>query len=154
MAEAVREDGQRLLALNELYVGHQTHQSSRYVISALGRSERHSSSGVIVATGTGSTGWARSVATQRKIEEPLPGPEERRLAFFVREPFPSVFTQTDLDFGLLGHDDRMTLDSLLGDDGVVFADGIETDRLEFLDGQRVTIGVAPERLRLVVSASG
>src|SRR5262245_8246306 len=47
MAVAEREDGQRLLALNEVFIGHQTHQSARYRIRAGKKEERHSSSGVI-----------------------------------------------------------------------------------------------------------
>src|SRR5262245_56333854 len=37
MAIAEREDGLRLLALNELYVGHKTHQSARYLLRVNGR---------------------------------------------------------------------------------------------------------------------
>jgi NAD kinase len=67
MVEVVLDDGQRLRALNEIYLGHRTHQSARYVIAAPGRGEeRHSSSGVVVATGTGATGWALSIARARR----------------------------------------------------------------------------------------
>ena len=56
-----------LLALNEIFVGHRTHQSARYRIACGGGSEEaQCSSGVIVATGTGATGWARSIARQRQ----------------------------------------------------------------------------------------
>ena len=85
MAIAMREDGQRLLALNEVFLGHQTHQSARYRIQAGPVEERHSSSGVICSTGTGSTGWARSLSGQIGLADPLPKPEEPRLAWFVRE---------------------------------------------------------------------
>ena len=105
MARALREDGQTLLALNEVFVGHRTHQSARYRITihdaSRDKSENHSSSGVICATGTGATGWARSIAEQRAIRQPLPSPESPRLAWFVREPFPSVATTTALNFGIL-----------------------------------------------------
>jgi len=61
MVEARLGDGQVLRALNELFVGCRTHQSARYRLHYHEAEERHSSSGIIVATGTGSTGWAKSV---------------------------------------------------------------------------------------------
>ncbi|MBL8246189.1 MAG: hypothetical protein JNL89_18475, partial [Rhodanobacteraceae bacterium] len=111
---------------------------------------RHSSSGVIAATGTGATGWARSIASQRGIAEPLPAPVDPRLAWFVREPFPSVATGTAVNFGYVEAGTPLLLESEMDEGGVIFADGIESDRLEFLAGQRCEIGLAPERLRLVV----
>ncbi len=152
MAEAVREDGQRLLSLNEIFIGHQTHQSAKYRLTAGTVTERHSSSGLICATGTGSTGWARSIAEQRKLAEPMPRPDEARLAWFVREPFPSVATGTALDFGFVGAGESLVVTSEMGEGGTLFADGIESDRVEFSDGQTVRIGIAERRLRLVVPA--
>jgi hypothetical protein len=149
MAVVEREDGQRLLALNEVFVGHRTHQSARYRLRVGGQEERQSSSGLICATGTGSTGWARSIARQRQLDLVI-GPEEARLAWLVREPFPSVSTEVDLDFGFLGRDDSLEVVSEMGEDGVIFADGIEGDRLDFAVGQMATIRVAQQRLHLVV----
>ena len=150
MALARREDGQELRALNEVFLGHASHQSARYRIRCGRLSERHSSSGVIVATGTGATGWARSIATQRALTEPLPQPSDARLAWFVREPFPSVATGTEVNFGYADAKEPLQLESDMDEGGVIFADGIESDRVEFLTGQRCSISVAPERLRLVV----
>lgn len=152
MALAEREDGQRLRALNEVFVGHRSHQSARYRIRAGDEEERQSSSGVICATGTGSTGWVRSIVEQRGLEIRLPAPEQPRLAWFVREPFPSVYTGADLDFGFVEADERLLLYSEMGEGGVVFADGIEADRLEFLSGQTVSVAVARDRLNLVIPA--
>lgn len=152
MAIAVREDGQRLLALNEIFAGHRTHQSARYRLRAGDREERHSSSGLICSTGTGSTGWARSITRQRGLDPYLPGPADPRLVWFVREPFPSVATGCDLDFGLLEAGQSVVLVSEMAEDGVVFADGIETDRVEFLDGQTITLSLADRTLNLVVAA--
>jgi hypothetical protein len=151
MALVEREDGQRLLALNEVFVGHRTHQSARYRLRVGGREERQSSSGLICATGTGSTGWARSIAHQRQLDLVI-GPEEARLAWLVREPFPSVSTGIDLDFGMLGRGDALEVVSEMGEDGVIFADGIEADRLDFAVGQTARIRVAQQRLHLVVRA--
>lgn len=150
MALVRREDGQQLRSLNEVFVGHSSHQSARYRIDTGHQRERHSSSGVIAATGTGATGWARSIAEQRGLDAPLPEPADARLAWFVREPFPSVATGTAINFGFVEAGAPLTLESEMDEGGVIFADGIEGDRLEFLTGQRCEISLAPERLRLVV----
>jgi hypothetical protein len=147
MVVAEREDGQRLLALNEVFVGHRSHQSARYRLAADGREERQSSSGLICATGTGSTGWALSIARERGIEAELPAPEEPRLAWMVREPWPSATTGVGLDHGWLGPGDGLAVASEMPEDGVVFADGIESDNIEFVAGQTI-------RLALAAPASG
>ena len=152
MAMAEREDGQRLLALNEVFIGHRSHQSARYRLRVGQQQERQSSSGLICSTGTGCTGWARSIRDQRRLPEPLPLPDQRQLAWFVREPFPSVYTATGLDHGLLDKDAGLIVDSEMGEGGVIFADGMEGDRLEFLDGHRVQVTVAHSTLNLVVPA--
>jgi NAD kinase len=159
MAVAERDDGLRLYALNEVFVGHQSHQSARYRLRIEGagedpavHEERQSSSGLICATGTGATGWARSIVEQRGLGVPLPAPAERALAWFVREPFPSVSTGTSLDHGLLGEGDRLTVFSEMGEGGAVFADGIENDRLDFQSGQVLSIGLAERALTLIVPA--
>ncbi len=72
MAEAQLKDGQRLLAFNDLFIGARSHISARYRVTYGTRSENHSSSGIIVSTGAGSTGWrwidalARSSDSRRK----------------------------------------------------------------------------------------
>ena len=70
MATARLDDGQSLLALNEVFVGHRSHQSARYRIRLAGREERQSSSGLIVATGTGATGWGKSCLCETSITFP------------------------------------------------------------------------------------
>ncbi len=145
-----REDGQKLYALNELFIGHHSHQSARYTLSTSGQSERHSSSGVIACTGTGATGWARSINGQRAAPVALPGPTEPAIAFFVREPFPSVATGILLDGGTLGAEQTLDVVSEMSEGGVIFGDGIETDAVEFLTGQTVRVRVADRALQLVV----
>lgn len=151
MAQAQREDGQHLLALNEIFVGHETHQSARYRICTGSAEERQSSSGVIVSTGTGASGWARSIVLQRQLDaQQLPQPDEERLAWFVREPWPSVSTGAALNFGLAAAGAELLLHSEMGEGGVAFADGIEGDRLSFNEGQSLRINIAEHRLNLIV----
>jgi hypothetical protein len=152
LAAAQLDDGQRLLALNEIFAGHRSHQSARYVLRQADREERQSSSGVLVTTGTGATGWARSVNGERRSALELPRPGEPVLAFFVREPFPSVSTGTTLDGARLGEGEALEIVSEMDEGGVLFADGIEEDRLEFPFGARARFGIAPDRLRLVQEA--
>lgn len=150
MVEAVLDDGQRLVALNEVFLGHQSHQSARYRIEWEGATERHSSSGLIVATGTGSTGWARSIHTALRSEIELPSPASRTLVFFVREAWPSVATGTTLTEGLLADGASLGIVSEMDDGGVLFGDGIESDRIEFSWGRRVSLRASERRLRLLV----
>jgi hypothetical protein len=149
MAAARLDDGQELLALNEVFIGHASHQSARYTLGLGEHTERQSSSGLIVSTGTGATGWAASIHRERHSGVALPTPEDDRLAFFVREPWPSAWTGTSLDEGELGAGAVLSVQSEMNDGGVVFGDGIEGDRLELDWGRRVEVGVAATKLRLV-----
>lgn len=152
MAEASLDDGRRLLALNEVFAGHRSHQSARYTIEADGRTERQSSSGLIVATGTGASGWARSIGNERGHPIPMPAPAEPGLAWFVREAWPSVASGATLTAGLLGPHDHLRIVSEMDDGGVAFGDGIEEDWIPLGFGQELTIGVSARVLRLVVAA--
>lgn len=148
MVEARLDDGQILLALNEIFVGHRSHQSARYRIRLGEREERHSSSGVLVATGTGATGWARSIRQDREIPWAMPQAQDPALAFFVREAWPSPWTQRELTQGFLEPGSKLELCSEMNEDGVIFGDGMEADRLAFNWGVRSEIQLSDRRLRL------
>lgn len=149
MVEAVAGEGLSLLALNELFIGHESHQSARYVVQVDGAEEFQSSSGMIVATGTGLTGWAKSImkATHRAFEI---APGEKRAAFFAREPWPSRTSGCEITAGEIVEDERVTLLSRINEGGVIFADGIEQDFLPFNWGVQAKIQLADKRLALVV----
>lgn len=87
MVEATTPDGQRLVGLNEIFVGHRSHQSARYSLRFGEACERHSSSGVVVATGTGATSWARSIQLSRHAEVALPATTATDLVFSCARRF-------------------------------------------------------------------
>ena len=148
MATARLDDGQELSGLNEVFLGHPSHQSAKYRITTPGGgTERQSSSGLIVSTGTGATGWCASIALDRGGRA-LPDPMDPRLAWFVREAWPSPATGASLTEGLLkvGESLRITVES---DKLVVFGDGMEEDRLTASWGQEVTVQLGERPLRLV-----
>lgn len=160
MAQAVTKDGQKMLAVNDLFVGQKTHASARYDITWNKNTENQSSSGIIISTGLGSTGWYKSVmAEAARIAEIFGGSPisdkplswgENRLTFVVREPYPSRATQTDIVYGKIDRRDSFRILSKMPENGVVFSDGIESDTIEFNSGIEITVGVAERKGKLVV----
>ena len=159
MAMACTNDGQKLYAVNDLFIGNKTHVSARYEITCKGETEQQSSSGIIVSTGLGSSGWYASViAEASRISEMFGGrriePERRswddpKLVFTVREPFPSRVTGTGIVIGTVDAGDRLTIASKMPANGVIFSDGIEADAIEFNSGTEVTVTVADKSGRLI-----
>ncbi|MGW2704514.1 hypothetical protein [Streptomyces sp. NPDC001340] len=150
MVEAVADDTQRLVVLNEIYLGTPGHQTARYRLGLDddgGAVEAQASSGVLVGTGTGATGWLRSVWQERGSRLPLPSPTEDRLVWFVREAWPSPATGTTLVAGELAASASLTV-TVESDRLIAFGDGIETDALQLTWGQTVRVGVCGQRLRL------
>lgn len=149
MVEARLDDGQALIALNDVYVGSPGHQSSRWTLDDPARGEeRQSCSGLIAGTGTGSTGWTSSIASDRGLQDRLPSTDSNDIAWFVREAWPSRATGTTFSWGVATVEYPLTI-TAQSDLLVAFGDGIERDRLSIDFGQRLTIGPASTRLRLV-----
>ena len=149
MVEANAGEGLILFALNELFIGHRSHQSARYVVQVGGSEEFQSSSGMIVATGTGLTGWAKSImaATHNSFDI---APEDNRAAFFAREPWPSRTSGCDIAAGEIAQEARLTVLSRINEGGVIFADGIEQDFLPFDWGVEAQVRLADKKLALVI----
>ncbi|AEF82467.1 NAD(+)/NADH kinase [Leadbettera azotonutricia] len=221
MAKARVQNGQELLAVNDFFIGQKTHTSARYVIKYGGLKENQSSSGIIVSTGLGSTGWMKSViagasrisasvigrpygsgqerddvtevdeevyvnenarinsvssnmmaeiaaapvfaeakAARLSKKKKTYGPSElskvvgkwssAELIFAVREPFPSKTTGTNLVFGTVSAKAPLRIESLMGESGVIFSDGIESDFISFNSGTEAVITLADKRGRIVV----
>ena len=159
MAEVSMNDGQKLTAFNDLFVGASSHVSARYRIRWGQRSEPQSSSGIIVSTGAGSTGWLSSVfnmvsgvtgylGTQPCKAISMPW-EDPRLFFIVREPFVSRHSGADIVAGMIESGQRLELESQMPSGGVIFSDGMEADYIVFNSGAMASVQAAPRRARLV-----
>jgi len=149
MVSAVTDDGQELTALNEIYIGSASHQTARYtLLTNNGITEPQASSGLIVATGTGATGWCRSAWQERHSTLQLPEPADQRLAWFVREAWPSPVTGTSATEGDLTAGQRLSL-TVASDELVLFGDGVESDTVTLAWGQTARVGVAARTLSLL-----
>jgi NAD kinase len=171
MAKAATNDGQMLLAFNDLFIGPASHTSARYKISYGSKSENQSSSGLIVSTGAGSTGWLSSVVnmsngihssfhqTSSNAKSSSKGSssnvnlkmkwDEDRLAFVVREPFQSKHSQIGLTVGFITAKQSLQLESHMPFNGIVFSDGIESDFLQFNAGCKLEISIAKQKANIV-----
>lgn len=159
-AEAKLNDGQSLLAFNDLFIGASSHVSARYKISYNTKSEEQSSSGLLVSTKAGSTGWLSSVFNmaygvagifEKNIQLKRPKLNDNDLLFAVREPFQSIRTQIGITAGLINEQNNLIIESLMPINGVIFSDGIESDFLKFNSGTIATIGLAAEKAKLVTN---
>lgn len=162
MAKATLTDGQALYAVNDLFIGARSHTSALYEIQTETQHETQSSSGLIVSTGLGSTAWFKSIVTGSLAIARAFGERSEtagysswawdagELQFAVREPFPSKTSQTKLVCGRLTRREGLRLRSLMPENGVIFSDGIEADRLEFNSGTEARITVAERQGKLVI----
>lgn len=159
MAEVKTNVGERLLAVNDLFIGPKSHTSAKYEIQINNAQEVQSSSGVIVSTGLGSTGWMRSILTgasgianckiQSKLRQGIAW-DSNELHYSVREPFPSATTQTNIVFGKISPRDKFTMTSKMAENGVIFSDGIESDCIQFNAGTNAKITLSDTQGMLAI----
>lgn len=162
MAKVELNDGQTLYGVNDLFIGPKSHTSAHYELRIGDHSETHSSSGIIVSTGLGSTGWFRSIlAGATGIASSLSGKslqgkphgnfewDADYLYFSVREPWPSKNSSAETTFGRITRKKPLKLISQMPENGVIFSDGIENDFIEFNSGTLASITVAEKKGHLV-----
>jgi NAD kinase len=154
--------GASFLAANDFFIGKRDHTSALYRLDFGQESERQSSSGIIVSTPMGSTGWQRSVVAgavsilksisgfNKNVKFNPPPLDKDTLRFWVREPWPSLQSQANLVCGSISTKTPLVVVSEMGEGGVIFADGVTQDSYPFPAGARATILPSSVRGRLVL----
>lgn len=164
MAEVKLGDNQSLMAFNDFFIGPKTQSSARYTINFNTKSERQISSGIIISTPAGATGWFSSIFnmanginsysnSQIKCTLRPIGWEERMLLFAVREPFASKWSGVNLVAGTILDGMELVLESHMPENGVIFSDGMENDFLEFSAGTTAKFRISDKTTNLIIGES-
>ena len=148
MLKASLDNAQTISALNEVFIGHVSHQSAKYDIHYQDQTEHQSSSGIIVSTGTGCSGWMASLNSLSSNPIALPNPEDQQITFRVRQPWVSSQTSAAITAGSIRGAQSLSIVSKMETQGVIFGDGIEQDYLTFDWGQEVSISVSENTLNI------
>lgn len=160
LAEVNTISGQQMLAFNDFFIGCKSHASARYTLDIQNSREAQSSSGVLISTGAGATGWMSSIFNMAAGVSRFVGGSEirpltidrkdRQLMWAVREPFVSRHSSAEHVMGVLNDEDELVIGSQMPTEGVIFSDGVEDDFIEFNSGNIATFTVSPQQARLVV----
>lgn len=124
------------LATSEYFFGEkQRNKMSRHILIYNGQEYEQKCSGIIIATGAGSTGWYNSA----KMESTrLPWkPTDNKISFVVTEPFNN--DAKSCCYGDIFNDDEITLYSLNDDEGLVSVDSWE--EYKFLRGSEIKVKI-------------
>jgi NAD kinase len=152
------DDDRVVWGVNDIFIGRKDHVSARYELAFGGQKEAQSSSGIIVSTGVGSTGWIRSVTamliglTREGIPHKLsflPDATSAELVFVVREPFPTPNTKTSLVTGRVTPNHPLVVNSEMPTGGYIFSDGVVEKAVEWNAGSKVVISVGDRYVRRV-----
>lgn len=131
------------LALNEFYFGaSKAYMTSRYKIKVGSVSESQRSSGIIIATPTGSRAWSKAVGLK-----PLPS-HYKAFGFVVREPFEhNIFSNYKLKQGVLDKNKKIIIKSEM-QNGILVADSVSRE-YHFKYGDKINIGVSNKGISLI-----
>ena len=133
-------------ALNEFFIGpRKSYHAAKYWIyvdEEIDKKERQKSSGVLVATPTGSHAWAKSC-----LNETLPL-NSKKFLFVVREPYEgNVFKGYKLKEGLLEKSQKISIISEMLD-GILIADSVGME-YKLKCGSKVSVGLSDKSINAV-----
>ncbi len=146
--EAISHGQITVPATSELSFGENIDSNmSRYIIEIRGERDEQKASGLLVATGAGSTGWYNSEGRYLFGEKGNVFPKTERIArFLARAPYGELSRYTMLE-GILREGEILTVRSLNDAEGVIKVDAIE--KYPFEMGAEAVARISDNSLRVV-----
>jgi len=157
--KAAISDDKVLWGINDIFIGRKDQISARYVVSFNGRTEHQSSSGILVSTGIGSTGWMKSFQTMidgivgrrggHKLSS-LPASDDTELTFLVVAPFPSPNTGVSLVTDRIVPGQPLIVSSEMPTGGYIFSDGVTEEAIPWNAGYTVVVSVGDRYVQRII----
>lgn len=136
------------LATSELYVGENERKSmSRYVLKHGDKEETQKSSGLLITTGAGSTGWYDSACRYLHPEgSPFPR-TAKQMVFLATEPFKGRLNQSKMLEGVVQEGETLTIKSLNDSEGIVSVDSLA--EISFNRGAALEVRISDSPLKVL-----
>ena len=132
----------KTLAVNEIFIGNsKPYHTSRYIIKIKGRKEFQKSSGLIITTRTGNTGWAKS-ASKKTLTIP-----KNKFGYVVREPYFGKLTKPKLVQGTLNNNETLKVFSEMHE-GILVMDSSFQEH-KFTDKFKAEIKISKKHLNII-----
>lgn len=141
-------------AVNEIYTGHKFSSGmARYTLSYRGKEEKQMSSGIVIATGAGSTAWYSNIYCSLFWKIGFLGKsfsrDEEKLKFVVISPVRHGINVCNIRNGTIRKDNVLKVKSNMNFDGCISVDGSTKERMyEFNRGSIANISVG-DSLKIV-----
>ncbi|MDH4127467.1 MAG: hypothetical protein OEV44_01850 [Spirochaetota bacterium] len=130
-------------AIDTIYVGEKNAtRMSRYHLYYKDQTEEQKSSGILIVTGAGSTGWFSSAGGN-------PFPRDANTGrFLIREIYHGTKSGNTLRKGEFNHSEHIKIISLMDEEGIVEIDSIK--EYPFKRGNQLKVKVSNEYLRVII----
>lgn len=136
------------LAMGQYFIGSDDPEGmSTYVIGYRGQTEKQKSSGILIATGAGSTGWYNSIYYDRYKKDGFFPTTERVAKFIVREIQRGRLTNHSLLEGTLEEGEELVIHSLNRGIGRFGVDA--SSKYDFKRGETAAVRLSNTPLRVV-----
>ncbi len=135
------------LAISEIFIGEERRfNMSRNIIKVNGKSEEQKSSGLIIATGVGSTGWYNSACRYLFQEGDIFSKSLKEARFLLTEPHNGRLSSLKMTNGSIGEDEEIEIISLSDSSAYISIDSLKLIKLR--EGAKIKISIG-EPLRVI-----